>query len=64
MVCIAVKGEPVIGVIHKPFEGKTYWAWVGHGMADELHELNKAVTKKICLRFTETIRHSQLFFIA
>lgn len=43
MVCIAVKGEPVVGVIHKPFEKKTYWAWVGQGMAEELLEINKAV---------------------
>lgn len=43
MVCIAVKGEPVLGVIHKPFEKKTYWAWVGQGMAEELLEISKAV---------------------
>lgn len=46
MVCVAVKGEPIIGVIHKPFEKKTYWAWVGHGMAEELLEVNKSVIRE------------------
>ncbi len=29
MVCVAVRGEPVIGVIHKPFEDQTAWGFAG-----------------------------------
>lgn len=27
MVCVAIRGIPVIGVIHKPFEDRTAWGW-------------------------------------
>jgi inositol monophosphatase 3 len=47
-----VKGEPIVGVIHKPFEKKTYWAWVGQGMAEELLEINKAVINSSFFQFT------------
>ena len=39
MVCVAVRGEPVIGVIHQPFEketGVTYWAWRERGYSKTL----------------------------
>jgi len=29
MVCIAVRGQPVVGVIYKPFSDKTAWGWAG-----------------------------------
>jgi inositol monophosphatase 3 len=42
MVCVAVKGVPIIGVIHKPFPPvQTYWAIVGYG-----HSKNLDVAKK------------------
>ncbi|XP_060572237.1 inositol monophosphatase 3-like [Ruditapes philippinarum] len=40
MVCVAVNGQPTIGVIHNPFvnndKGETTWAWVGYGHSDNL----------------------------
>lgn len=31
MVCIAVRGQPIVGIIHKPFSDKTAWGWAGPG---------------------------------
>ncbi|KAM3958553.1 putative inositol monophosphatase 3 [Aphomia sociella] len=28
MVCVAIRGVPVIGVIHYPFPPRTYWGWI------------------------------------
>jgi len=36
MVCIAVKGKPTIGVIHKPFEGLTAWGWAGEDVLSKV----------------------------
>lgn len=29
MVCIAIRGQPIVGVIHKPFQNTTAWGWAG-----------------------------------
>lgn len=39
MVCVAVKGQPVIGVVHKPFSKVTSWSWVGKKVSKDLQNL-------------------------
>ncbi|XP_054154369.1 inositol monophosphatase 3-like [Oppia nitens] len=36
MVCVARNGEPIIGIIHKPFKGETYWSWKGIGVSTNI----------------------------
>merc|ERR1711915_218396 len=36
MVCVAVRGKPTIGVIHKPFEGLTAWGWAGEDVLSKV----------------------------
>ncbi|XP_019845333.2 putative inositol monophosphatase 3 isoform X1 [Bactrocera dorsalis] len=50
MVCVAVKGKPIIGVIHSPFIGQTAWAWVDHSMSEYLasiHPVNPDSSKPL-----------------
>lgn len=41
MVCVAVKGEPVIGVIHNPFTKHTVWAWKGEAVSDTIRQIHQ-----------------------
>lgn len=45
MVCVAVKGKPIIGVIYKPFETRQnsslFWTWTNHAISKNLQSLPK-----------------------
>lgn len=41
MVCIAVSGHPIAGIIHQPFQGVTKWGWVGHGLSYSIKNARK-----------------------
>lgn len=59
MVCIAVKGQPIIGVIHKPFETKQnyslFWTWTNYGVSRNLKNLPKV---------NEVMNYFQTYFIS
>lgn len=44
LVCVAVRGQPIIGVIHKPFsdEPKTTWSWLGKAKSADLQNSKTA----------------------
>lgn len=42
MICVAYKGDPIIGVVHFPFNQKTYWGWKDEGVSENLDHV-KAV---------------------
>lgn len=39
MVCVAVKGEPIIGIIHYPFTKQTIWAWKNIAVSEQIRKI-------------------------
>lgn len=59
MVCVAVRGHPTIGVIHKPFSKSTAWAWVGKGVSPALRQTgNQGVIKNDIARIIVSRSHA------
>ncbi|XP_049863178.1 putative inositol monophosphatase 3 [Schistocerca gregaria] len=64
MICVAVKGKPILGIIHKPFEQEpnTYWGWVGKGTSSNIkyvpdNNLNKIIISRSHTGNTKNITH-------
>lgn len=58
MICVAIKGKPVIGVIHNPFTLKTSWAWIGRGRSSDLVSYAKLGKKSTPLDITVSRSHA------
>lgn len=46
MVCVAVKGRPVIGVIHSPFSSVTSWSWLDRATSEDLQNARQGKVKR------------------
>lgn len=55
MVCVAIRGEPVIGVIHNPFAQKTFWAWKDTAVSATLRKVHDEPVSKM-----EAVKNPQI----
>ena len=63
MLCIAVNGKPIAGVVHQPFaSGRpvTKWSWIDHGVSRSLYDAanSKPNKGKDSLRVTASRSHA------
>jgi inositol monophosphatase 3 len=47
MVCVAVSGVPMIGVIHRPFQKETFWSIVDQANSPNLEQLKISANKDL-----------------
>jgi len=46
-VCVSVRGVPVVGVVHNPFDKTTVWGWVSHGMSSNLLDVQSPADEEV-----------------
>lgn len=60
MICIAVRGIPIAGIINQPFsensQGVTKWAWLTHGISDTLKAatMDKYASKDVTVTYSRS----------
>lgn len=57
MVCVAIKGVPIIGVIHSPFKDQTSWGWFTKGWSDNLPSFTNKNENKLHPRVVVSRSH-------
>ena len=58
MMCIVVRGEPIAGLMHFPFEGVTYWQWRLHHFSKSLRRVVEKSTNSEQLRVIVSRSHA------
>lgn len=61
MICIAVRGTPIAGIINQPFspnsQGITKWAWLNHGVSETLEAAGEDKSARDGLTVTYSRSH-------
>lgn len=52
MVCVAIKGVPVIGAIYKPFTEEMSWTWLSTASSPNLKQFSVCYVLILLLNYT------------